>query len=220
MKATVVNTVATTTGNGAIRKDVSKTPLTVSRVHKTDFQKEGTLTAEIKQTVKTDSFYPSKSVSNSMQGNIFSMDDFGFQEQKFESNDGRVAWIDVPEGSTVESVVEQLKKFPNAMIYKVLSSRPILTESDQYAIDNPDLPDATLERYANRQAVRFPKDDVNAGKLALDKAGKVQYRRTAFSTEQVEDMDFRTTDPEDTFLSAELKAEINGQVHIIPGQSL
>lgn len=220
MNTTVVKTVATDTNSG-IRKEVSVSALNVSRVYKSDFQKEGTLTAELKQTISTDSFYPSKSVSNSMQGNIFNMEDFGFTEQKFESSEGRVAWIDVPEGSTVESVVEKLKAFPDAMLYRVLSNKPILSDADQFAIDNPDLPDATLDRYANAQAVRFSENDPeNAGKLSLDKAGKIQYRRIAFSTSKVEDLDMRTSDPEDFYVSPELKAEIENKPHVISGQTL
>ena len=87
METTVVKTVATTDTNSGIRKEVSVSGIVVSRVYKSDFQKDGTLTAELKQTISTDSFYPSKSVSNSMQGNIFAMEDFGFTEQKFENNE-------------------------------------------------------------------------------------------------------------------------------------
>lgn len=41
-----------------IRKEVSKSEINVSRVYSSDYQKEGTLTAELKQTIKTTSFYP------------------------------------------------------------------------------------------------------------------------------------------------------------------
>ena len=45
-----MNTQNSNTENQGIRKEISKGNLEVSRVHATNYQKEGTLTAEIKQT--------------------------------------------------------------------------------------------------------------------------------------------------------------------------
>ena len=204
-----------------IRKEVSKSEINVSRVYSSDYQKEGTLTAELKQTIKTTSFYPSKSVSNSLNGNIFGMDDFGFKEEPYENSETRVAWIDVPIGSTPESVVARMKeKAPGATLYRILSNKPIIADTEQNAIDNPELPNVTLDTFAGRQAVRYPENHPQAGQLALDKNGKIQYRRIAFSAVAKEDTDLRTEDASDFYASASLKAELNNTVHIPEGQSL
>jgi len=207
------------TKNNNIRKEVEVSALSVSKVSKSDYQKEGTLTAELKQTVTTVSYYPTKSVANSLNENIFAMADFGFEEKSFPNKETRIAWIDVPEGSTRESVVEQLKKFPEANLYRILSNKPIIADTEQHAIDNPDLPNVTIDTFANRQVVRVPEGAENAGMLAL-KDGKVQYRRIAFSKTAAEDVDSRNVDPADFYASPVIKAELNSTVHIPEGQSL
>ena len=149
-------------------------------------------------------------VKNDAKGkmNIFSLDEFGFKEDKYESTETRVAWIDVPANSTVESVTEKLKSFPKARINKYLSNSPILSDTDKYAIDNPDL-EVDLDTFANRQVVRYGANHENAGELILDRNGKVQYRRNAFSPSGAADVDIRSAEAE-MYLSEEIRAEFNG----------
>lgn len=203
-----------------IRKVVSKSPIIVDKVYKSDYQKEGTLTAQLRQTVTTLSYYPSKAVSNNLQDNIFAAEQFGFGEQEFKNEENRVAWIDVPMGSTVESVTAQLSKFPEAELYRVMSNRPIITDHQKYAIDNNI---TTLDVFANSQAVRFPVGHPQEGELALDQnSGKVQYRAVFFKASKINDIDKRTSDPTDYYASPEILAEIEsvGEAHVIASQSL
>ena len=197
------NTVAT---EERIRKEVSKSGLEVTRVYKSDWQKEGTLTAEIKQTVKTSSFYPSKSVSNDMQDNVFGTKDFGFKDQIFENEETRIAWIDVPANATQESVVAQLNQFPNATLYRVLSNKPILTSDQKYAVEAKI---TTIEVIGARQVVRYPESHPQSGSLVLDLNGKPQYRQVFFKATATEDIDSRTAEPNDFYASNEILAEIN-----------
>lgn len=206
------------TTNSNIRKEVSVSPVMVEKVYKSDFQKEGTLTAELRQIVTTKSFYPSKSVSNSLNENIFTVKDFGFEETDYENKETRVAFIDVPLGSTKESVQKQLETLKNATLYRILSNRPIIADTEQYAIDNPEM-ETTIDTYANRQVVRYPKENERAGELVITE-GKVQYRRIAFSKEAKADLDLRNSDPSDVYMSAEVKAEVNGTVHVDEKQTL
>lgn len=205
--------------NSRIRKEVSKSGLDVSRVYASDFQKEGTLTAELKQTVTTKSYYPSKSVANDMQDNIFGMQEFGFEEQEYVNNETRVAWIDVPQGSTMEAVVDKLKAFPNAGLYRVLANQPILTDNQKYAIKEGL---TTLDVFADRQVVRYPDNSENAGELALDANGKPQYRQVFFSSKGVEDNDMRTIEAGDYYASPTIKSELEGvgSAHVVEGQTL
>lgn len=213
------NTTTAAQAVSSIRKESVTGPILVSRVYESDYQKEGTLTAELKQTIKTKSFYPTKSVSNSLQANIFQMSDFGFEEKTFESSETRVTWIDVPVGSTIESVTAKLADFPEAILIKYLANRPILDENQKYAINNPDL-DTNQDTFANRQVVRYPIGAENAGEIVLDVNGKVQYRRIAFSTVAATDIDARTVAATDFYASDEVRAELNGVIHIPAGQSL
>lgn len=206
--------------NNRIRKEVSKSPLTVGKIYKSDYQKEGTLTAELRQAVTTKSFYPSKSVANSLQDNVFATTDFGFKDKEYETTENRVAWIDVPLGSTVESVTAKLAAFPNANLYRILSNKPILSDTEQYAIEAPEL-DVTLDVFAERQVVRYPDTaEENAGELATDTNGKIQYRRIAFSSKETVDQDIRTAEPSDFYATPELEAELNGGVNVMQNQSL
>lgn len=202
-----------------IKKDVTVGNLEVSRVYTSDFQKEGTQTAELKQKIKTITSYPGKVVENSLQENIFEANEFGFEDKNFENIETRVAWIDVPVGTSVDAVKAKLAQHPGACLYRILSNRPIIADTEQYAIDSPDM-EVTLDDFANRQVVRFPAGSPDAGNLALDSNGKVQYRRIAFSATAKADMDTRTADPADVFMSAEISAEVNMQDSIIPSQSI
>lgn len=195
-----------------ITKHVSKSGLEVTRVYKSDWQKEGTLTAEIKQTVKTVTAYPSKSVSNNMQDNIFGNEAFGFENKEFENNETRVGWIDVPTNATVESVVAQLNKFPTATLYKVLSNKPILTDAQVYAIAQ-DL--TTKDIIGDRQVVRYPVGHPDAGSLILDNNGKIQYRATFFKTSALEDIDSRTVDMQDVYMTPNVAAEFNEATQVV-----
>jgi hypothetical protein len=196
-----------------IRKVVTKGNLEVIRVHATTYQKEGTLTAEIKQTVTTKSYYPSKSVSNNMQDNPFSTAEFGFSEKEYSTPEKRVAWLDVPVGSTVESVIAKLSALPTATIMKTLANRPIVTDSQNYAI-GAGL--TTLDAIADKQVVRYPEGSEKAGQLILDANGKVQYKANFFKNVATEDSDLRTKDVADFYATAKIKAELAGANASIP----
>lgn len=195
-----------------IRKEVEKSTISITRVYEAPYQKPGTLSAEVKQTIETTSFYPTKSVSNNMQDNIFAVEDFGITETPYKAVENRVAWIPVPIGTTSETVALQLAKFPQATIYKVMDSKPILT-SDQVRAISGGL--TTLAIIANRQVARYPANaDANiAGKLIVDANGKPQYRSVFFSRVAKEDVDNRVKDlktakPEDFYTTAEIEAEL------------
>lgn len=197
-----MNTQVSNTGK---RVEVLKGALEVSRVHATQWQKEGTLTAEIKQTVTTKSYYPSKSVSHNLQDNPFSTADFGFSENVYDSNEKRVVWIDVPTGSTVESVVAKLATLPSATIYRILANHPIISDSQDYAI-KAGL--TSMEVIADKQAIRYPDGHAEAGKLIL-KNGKPQFKGNFFKATACEDQDLRTADPADFYATPKMKAELS-----------
>ncbi|HHT96395.1 MAG TPA: hypothetical protein GXZ90_00690 [Clostridiales bacterium] len=194
--------------NNAVSTEVIKSALVVEEVKVSNFQKAGTKTAVLKQTIETISKYPTKSVSSDKQDNIFSMQDFGFEEQKFTSVRTNVAFLDVPENSTIESVEVQLRKFPNACLYRIISNEPILTDKQKYSI-SAGL--KTMDDYANSQVIRFGEGSPDAGELILDSNGKVQYRAVYFSATEKEDMDLRTHD-EVNYMSKEIELEFNESI--------
>lgn len=190
-----------------VRKEVSKGALEVSRVYAADYQKEGTLTAEIKQTITTKSYYPSKSVSNNLQDNPFSTSDFGFSENEYTANETRVVWVEVPVGSTVESVAAKLATLPDANIYKMLANKPILSDNQVYAI-GAGL--TTKDIIADKQVVRYPTGHPQAGQIILDPQGKVQYKATYFKTSAMADQDLRTADVNDFYATPNMNIELAG----------
>lgn len=210
----------TKTVDNRIRKEVSKGGLDVSRVYSSEYQKEGTETAELRQTVTTKSYYPTKSIANNRQDNVFGMQDFGFEEQEFVNVENRVTWIDVPKGTTAEQVKAKLAAHPEAGLYRVLANKPILTDNQEYAIKTGL---ASYDQFANSQVVRYPEnaEGGNGGKIAPDTNGKPQYRAIFFKVDAPQDIDMRTAETEDFYASAEIKAELNNSsAHVIPGQSL
>jgi hypothetical protein len=200
-----MNTVASTQEQGK-RTTTSKGGLEISRVHATQWQKEGTLTAEIKQTVTTKSYYPSKSVSNNFQDNPFSTAEFGFAEKEFVSDSKRVVWVDVPMESTVESVVAKLAALPEATVYRIYANKPIISDNQAYAI-TAGL--TTKDAIADKQAIRYGEGDAQAGRLIL-KNGKPQYKADFFKSTATVDQDLRTEDPIDFYATPAMKVELAG----------
>lgn len=208
---------ATVEAQERIRKEDTFKPMLVSRVYKSDYQKEGTMTAEIKQTVETKSFYPSKSVSSDLQDNPFDLEAFGFEAKEFESSSVRVAWIDVPADATKELVEAKIATLPKARLYRILSNHPILSDRQQYAIENPiegATTRLTLEGVADRQAVRYPKDHpTHAGLLIPDVNGKPQYKAVFFTSTFKEDVERRTEDVKDFYASPTMLEELTGTIN-------
>jgi hypothetical protein len=206
METNVQNT--NTTANieeSRIRKEISFGPIEVSRVYVGNYQKVDTLTAELKQTVKTKSFYPSKSVTSNLHDNPFSNQDFGFSDSEYASEERRTTWIDVPMGSTPESVQAKLSTYPQARLYKILANKPILSDNQRYGID-AGLTSADV--IGDRQAIRYPEGHPQAGHLITDPNGKVQYRSIFFKTSHIEDMDKRTEAAEDFYATPTIKSEM------------
>lgn len=191
--------------NNAISNVTTRSPLVVEEVKVSNFQKAGTKTAVLRQTVETVSTYPSKSVSSDLQDNVFGMEDFGFESQEYTSTRSNVAFIDVPENSTIESVQAKIDSFPKACLYRILSNEPILTNNQKYSI-TAGL--KTMDDYANSQVVRFGEGTVNAGSLLLDNNQKVQYRAVFFSSQHKEDIDRRDA-TDNMYLSPEIEEEYN-----------
>lgn len=183
--------------------------ITVDSVKKGMYDGDKEETAQLRQVVTLKSKYPKKQIANSHQDNVFGVEDFGYESLEFENKENRVTWINVPQGSTPVQVAAKLEAFPNARLYRVLSNRPILTDSQKYAIDNKI---TTIGVFAASQAVRVPENDETkengtAGKLALDPSGKIQYRAIFFSKDGKADQDNRKADPADYYATNELEAE-------------
>jgi hypothetical protein len=199
------------TPESRIRKEVNVSPIMVSRVYKASYQKDNTLTAELKQTVTTKSFYPTKSVSNELKDNPFSNVQLGITEgEPYVQNETRVTWIEVPVDSTVESVQAKLATLPNANIYKILANKPILSSNQKAGIEAGL---TTTDIIADGQAVRYSKDHPQAGKLVLVKeTAKPQFRVTYFKLEGSPDVDMRTADPADFYATPTMQAELSNIV--------
>jgi hypothetical protein len=186
--------------------------ITLDKVYVAEFQKPGTKTAQIRQVITTDSYYPSKQTSTDMQSNIFGNAEFGFEEQHFQNKENRVAWIPVPVNATEDQIKVKLAEIMSkgACIYRVLSNHPILDAHQQYAV-NTGLNGVTLNTFANSQVLRFPKGHAQEGQISLSANNKVVYRRTFFWHEPKADSDLRTTDPADVYVSPEIALELAGK---------
>lgn len=168
-----------------IKKSREFGPLTVREVSASKFQKEGTLTATLEQKVITTALYPSKKFGNERNDNVFDAEDFDVESQEFSYEETRIAFMLVPVGTTKEEVEAKLKNFPNARIYRVLSSKPILTSDQEWAIKNGNL---TLEQVKAKQTVINP----STGEIIPDANGNLQFRATFLSTSGRKDEDLRT----------------------------
>lgn len=193
--------------SNATRTEVKVEAITLDEIYASQYQKANTMTARLRQIINITSFYPSMKPTNSATENVFSDDEFdGTEEQPFVSNEQRIAFINVPDKATAEEVMKRIIALgEKARIYKVLSNHLILTEEQKSAIRNGI---TTKDIIANSQAIRFGEGSEKEGQLITDTNGKVQYRQTYLSTSGKEDVDLRTSDANDMYLSPELEAEL------------
>lgn len=211
----------TSNGNGRVTSTTKYGPITVDKVFTGNFQKAGTLSAQIRQEVTTTSLYPSKQGTKASDDALFSNADFGFTEMPYSSTEKRVHWLNIPLGKTVADVEAELAAHPKARLVKTLSNRPIINSDQQYAINTGS---ATLDTFADTQVVRYPEGTVQqgvdvSGQIVLDKNGKVQYRAISFSTTDKPDVDLRDDNPENEYMSAAIKAELLG-ASVVEGQTI
>jgi len=96
--------------DNSTRSSISKSKVSVDRVFTSEYQKEDSLTAQVRQTITRKSWYASKQPNDSLTHNLFEAEDFGYSEQEFESEENRVAFILVPVGQTQESVQAMIDK--------------------------------------------------------------------------------------------------------------
>lgn len=196
--------------NSTVEKTSSVSPITLDKpLYKSDYQKEGTITAQVRQVVTSTSSYPTKQISSNLQGSLFGITDFGFEKKDFTNSESRIAWIDVPVNATDELIKAKLDQANTngARLYRILSNHPILTNHQQYSIQSGQ---RDMDYYANRQVVRYPENHPQAGQIVLDNNGKVQYRAIFFWESHMDDQDNRTVDPNDMFMSKEIAVELQG----------
>lgn len=198
-----------------VQKTKERKAILVDRVYTSSLQKSGTQTAQLRQEVVSTASYPTKQISNSHQDNPFAMDDFGFQKKDYVSTEQRVAFIDVPVGLSADDVLGNLPE--KSTLYRVLSNRPIITDSQQYAINS--IADVSLDTFANRQIVRYPEGNELAGQIVKDFNGKPQYRAVFYSNTPKEDQDLRNSDSEDFYASVQILAELNSNATVVQAQS-
>lgn len=136
---------------------------------------------------------------NNLRSSLFSAEELG-KETFIEK---RVDFIDVPKGATVEEVQARIDSLPNARIYRALSDKPIMSNSQIGTIQNglsgeafenfkqvhgieadswnDECRQALLTNIANNQMVRYGENF--EGKDAQEpvlRNGKPQYRITRF----------------------------------------
>lgn len=166
--------------------------------------------AQIRQIYSVLSKYPSAKVESNMNQGLFSKEEFGLTTQDFNATENRVAWILVPKGTTPDAFIAKLAALPESTIYKVLHNEPVLDDNQLAGVAQGF---TTVDIIADKQAVRYQATTENdakglTGKLILDKAGKVQYRRTFFWRTPHPDIDARGT--KEAYLTPNIKAELEG----------
>lgn len=155
-------------------------PVSVDKVEVNPYKKDF-MTAQLRQSATVTTTYPGGNPNAGLNDSIFEIDAFGDVDgAAYDSNQERVAWIDVPAGSTQEQVEAQLAKFSNARIVTMLSNEPIVTDAQKAVIESGQL---TVDQIAHRQLVRFPEGHPEGGQPALDGSGKLQYKLNVFSAD-------------------------------------
>jgi hypothetical protein len=190
-----------------IKKTTTKENVYVDSLSVSKFQKTGTVTAMLRQKVTVTSEYPSSVHDSNMEQNPFGTNDFNDEVKSYDSEQNRVAFIDVPEGMTKEQV--QAKISAQACLYRVLSNAPILTDNHQNAISRGL---TTKEALAESQVIKYPDGsrdaagNDNSGLPILDKANKVQYKKIFYWNTAKDDIDYRGSEDHVAYVPESIQA--------------
>lgn len=190
--------------SNATRTVVTSSLVTLDEIREAaEFQKAGTLTAQLRQEITSVAYYPSKKVSNELNGSLFTATECGFDEQEFSNTENRVAFVAVPESATEAVVKARLAEMNvnGCCIYRVLSNQPILSKDQEWSIKEGY---RTKDQYADQQVMRFGEGHKDEGAL-IKVNGSIIYRKTFFSEIPKADMDLRTGE---VYLSAAIKEEL------------
>ena len=190
---------------GNVVKNIQKSRVVVEMLKRGDFQKNGTITAVLRQRVLIHATYPSISIDNDKQSNPFTIGEFSGAGagQSHNSRENRVAFIDVPVGTPIATI--QAKIATDAQLYRIMSSEPVLTNNHVNAIERGL---TSKDEIAKSQVARFPQGDPNAGSIIADKTNNkpVQYRKVFFWNGPKADEDLRGGD---AYVSEALQLELN-----------
>lgn len=192
-----------------MKKSRNYSKITIDSVNASRYQKAGTLTCQLRQVVNTVTTYPSVQLSDGVSDSLFGASEFTnvSEGQSYENSETRIAWINVPSGTTVQAVQAKLDALYAAgkqpCIMKVVSNYPILTDNQKIAIDR-NL--KSMDDFANSQVIRYGSNHANAGSLILDDNGNAMYKRNFFQADMVEDENRCSAD--NVYTSTEIAAEL------------
>lgn len=132
--------------------------------------------AELRQTIT--SVYPTRQANSE---GLFSEEEYGLAGKEYEST--RVAWIDVPKGTTIEQVQTRINAFPKACIKRIMSLKPILSAAQEAGIEKGL---TTLDKIAAAQTVKRAD-----GTVVLYDEKYTQYKKNQASWAGEADIDMR-----------------------------
>lgn len=191
-----------------VTKTVTRGPVTIDKISVSAYQKDGMLTAQLRQQVTIETTYPAPSNSDGITSNLFA-DEFSSKGKTYSNTENRVAFLIVPSHITVQILQARLAQLmtggSNPGIMKVTSSSPILTDNQVYAI-NEGL--KTKDQFADSQVVRYSDKNTEgkAGQLILDDSGNPIYKRNFFIDNVTEDVS--RGDSEGVYMSAQIETEL------------
>ena len=184
-------------------------PITVDEVGQNPWN-NGKDRAQLRQRRIT--AYPAATVNSENTDNLFELSAFGLDTAE-EHESVLVGWLDVPVGTSVQEVEKQLKKFPNATIFRIMGNHieDVLTKGQLYAAYSDEYPDYDIDKAKRSHIVMLPQKDGSIYPITkdgillteavkMDADGKVteildetglQYRATGFRLEYAEDVDKR-----------------------------
>lgn len=192
-----------------IKKDVVFGTIGVDSVLLNELNKKY-FSAQLRQVVSTTAHYPAARPNSGLNDGLFAVEDFDIKSEPMESTQQRLVWIDVPVGTTEDQVKGILAANPNAKIVRIVSNTPIISASQQSVIDDV-TSTLTKDQVAMRQLIQYPagstdaKGASNAGEIAKDSNGKLQYAINVFSMDgSKSDSDTRDADPENSYVPTPL----------------
>jgi len=151
-----------------IQRNIEYSKITIDKIK--DHLRDDCLSCQLRQIVTTNIHYPNKIQYK-----------YKKSYRTFSRKQIRIAWINIPLESTIQSVEDYLKNLPTARIYQILTTdiKDILTEGHYYYLD---LGELFIEDLKDKYALK------TLGIQHLSITGKKIYRNCIFSETIKEDI--------------------------------
>ena len=185
---------------------IEREPLVAEKIVNGKYNNSNNYLCVVSQNIKE--VYHYSNSSSVLSSSLYSKKELDkpVQGTKRVYNKKYTVFVEIPHGTTLEDVKDRLSSHPKGTIFRILSNHPILNNVQKELLLKGQL---DYDELGLKQILRYTTEGKNKGKLILDRYGKPQYFESYLSLEGRENIDIRTSDPNDYYIPNSIKEDCN-----------